>query len=146
VLALIWGGAVAGSAALLVGTVAGTLRDVTDRLQGELEKKLDGEGNRVESEGCLRHLVENAPGMLATVGVDDRAIHAHRAIGGLSQTQLWGTNVYNLVPRSHQTLFRKTLEKVFTSGEQGGYKIADPPEVGAPTLHIIRFGLVVVDD
>jgi PAS domain S-box-containing protein len=143
---VIWGGAVAGSAALLVGSVAGTLRDVTDRLQGELEKKLDGEGNLLESEERLRHLVENAPGMLVTVAVDGTIIYANRAIGGLSQTQLRGTNVYSFVPRSHQTLFRKTLEKVFTSGEQGGYEIADPPEVGAPTLHIIRFGPVVEDD
>ena len=41
---------------------------------------------------------------------------------------------------------RKTLETVFTSGEPGGYEIADPPEDGAATLHVIRFGPVVKDD
>jgi len=133
-------------AGMLAGTVAETLREVTDRLQGELEKKLDGEGNQVESEERRRHLVENPPGMQVTVGVDGTIIYAHRAIGGLSQTQLPGANVYNFVPRSHQTLFRRTLEKVFTPGEQGGYEIADQAKVGTPTLHIIRFGPVVEDD
>lgn len=66
-------GAVAGSAALLVGTVAGTLRDVTDRLRGELGKKLEAVDSLLESEERSRHLVENAPGMLVMVTVDGRS-------------------------------------------------------------------------
>ncbi len=142
---VVWGGAVAGSAALLVGTVAGTLRDVTDRLQAQLDQKNGAEENLRVSEERLRHLVENAPGMLVTVAADGTIMYANRAIGGLSTVSLRGTNVYNFVPRSHQDLFRRTLEGVFTSGQPGGYEIADPPESGDPTLHIIRFGPVEKD-
>jgi PAS domain S-box-containing protein len=142
---VVWGGAVAGSAALLVGTVAGTLRDVTDKLQSQLNEKNGAEESLRLSEERLRHLVENAPGMLVTVTADGTILYANRAIGGLSTVSLRGTNVFNFVPRSHQDLFRRTLEHVFTSAQPGGYEIADPPENGDATLHIIRFGPVEKD-
>jgi PAS domain S-box-containing protein len=142
---VVWGGAVAGSASLLVGTVAGTLRDVTDKLQAQLNEKNGAEENLRLSEERLRHLVENAPGMLVTVTSDGTILYANRAIGGLSTVSLRGTNVFNFVPRSHQDLFRRTLEGVFTSAQPGGYEIADSPEEGDATLHIIRFGPVEKD-
>lgn len=143
--AVVWGGAVAGSASLLVGTVAGTLRDVTDRLQAQLNQKNDAEEGLRLSEERLRHLVENAPGMLVTVTADGTIMYANRGMGGLDTVTLRGANVFNFVPRSHQDLFRRTLERVFTHGEPNGYEIADSPEDGDTTLHIIRFGPVEKD-
>lgn len=143
--AVIWGGAVAGSAALLVGTVAGTLRDLAARLQTELMEKRGAEEGLRLSEERLRHLVENAPGTLVTVAPDGRILYANRGMGGIDPIALRGTNVYNFVPKSHQDLFRKTLEGVFTHAEPGGYEIADAPDGGDPTLHIIRFGPVKQD-
>lgn len=142
---VIWGGAVAGSAALLVGTVAGTLRDVTDKLQAQLNEKNDAEESLRLSEERLRHLVENAPSMLVTVTADGTILYSNRGIGGLDTVTLRGANVYNFVPRSHQDLFKRTLERVFTYGEPAGYEITDAPEGADPMLHIIRFGPVEKD-
>ena len=142
---VIWGGAVAGSASLLVGTVAGTLRDVAGKLQTELTEKRGAEQGLKESEELLRHLVENAPGMLVTVTSDGRILYANRSIAGIDPISLRGTNVYNFVPKSHQDLFKKALEGVFTHNEAGGYEIADAPDGSDPTLHIIRLGPVTKD-
>jgi hypothetical protein len=49
---------VAGSASMLVGTVAGTLRDVADKLQTELAGKRGAEAVLKEPEELLWHLVE----------------------------------------------------------------------------------------
>ena len=54
---VIWGGAVAGSAALMVGAVAGTLRDATERLHGELADRHGTEDWLKESEKRMWHLV-----------------------------------------------------------------------------------------
>ena len=140
--AVVWGGAVAGSAALLVGTVAGTLRDMTERLQSDLREKHHAEDSLTESENRLRHLVENAPGVLITVTGDGTVMYSNSPIVGMDSDTVRGTNVYNFVPRQHQDLFRMTLEKVFRTGEPGGYEIADTVGSGDSTLHIIRFGPV----
>jgi PAS domain S-box-containing protein len=142
---VVWGGAVAGSAALLVGTVAGTLRDVAERLQTELASKHGAEEGLRLSEERLRHLVENAPGTLITVDGGGTVLFSNRPIGGLDAAAVRGTNVYNFVPRRHQDIFRRTLERVFQTGEPGGYEIAETPEEGDSTLHIIRFGPVEQD-
>ena len=139
---VVWGGAVAGSSALLVGTVAGTLRDVAQSLQEELAMKRGAEEGLRASEERLRHLVENAPGTLVTVTADGVVLYSNRPIGGLDPTSVRGTNVYSFVPRPHQDLFRKTLERVFQTGEAGGYEVADTPDGTDPTLHIIRLGPV----
>lgn len=142
---VIWGGAVAGSASLLVGTVAGTLRDVTNDLAKELRQKHGAEDSLKASEERLRHLVENAPAILVTVAPDGTILYANRPIANIDTASLRGSNVYNFVPRTHHDIFRRTLEKVFTHGEPGGYEIADAPDDGDPTLHILRFGPVVQD-
>ena len=142
---VVWGGAVAGSAALMVGTVAGTLRDVTDKLATELQQKHGAEDSLKSSEERLRHLVENAPAILVTVAADGTILYANRAIANIDTTSLIGSNVYNFVPRTHHDLFRRSLEKVFTHAEPTGYEIADAPDDDNPTLHIIRFGPVVKD-
>jgi PAS domain S-box-containing protein len=142
---VVWGGAVAGSASLLVGTVAGTLRDMTDKLASELQQKHGAEDNLKASEEQLRHLVENAPAILVTVASDGTILYANRPIANVDTGSLRGANVYNFVPRTHHDLFRRALEKVFTKAEPAGYEIADAPEDADPTLHIIRFGPVIKD-
>ena len=126
--------------------MAGTLRDVAERLQWEVREKREAEESLRVSEERLRHLVENAPGLLVTVTGDGTVLYSNRSIGGLDIYAVRGTNVYNFVPRQHQDLFRKALEGVFQSGEPGGYEIADTPEGQDAILHIIRFGPIKRDD
>jgi PAS domain S-box-containing protein len=136
--AVVWGGAVAGSASLLVGTVAGTLRDVSERLHEQLASKLATEQGLVNSEERLRHLVENAPGVLITVTGDGTVLYSNQSIGGVDSISVRGASVYNFVPRRHQDLFRMSLERVFRTGQPDGYHIAEAVD-DTSTLHVIRF-------
>ena len=143
--AVVWGGAVAGSAALMVGSVAGTLRDVTERLQAELARRWDVDGSVRASESTLRELVEHAPAMIMAVAGDGMVTYANRAIGGLDAAQVRGANVYNFVPRQHRDLFRTALERAFREGGETGYEITESLEDDRSVLHVLRFGPVKKD-
>lgn len=142
---VIWDGAVAGSAALMVGAVAGTLRDATERLPTEPVERHGTEDWLKESEKRMRHLVENAPGVLITVNRDGTVMYSNRSIAGTEAYAVRGTNVYNFVPRQHQDLFRNALYRVFQSGEPSGYEVTDSPPGGTPILHVLRFGAIKED-
>lgn len=141
--AVIWGGSVAGSAALLVGAVAGTLRDVTDRLHSELRQKTGTEESIREEGDRMRELVERAPAVLMTVSGDGSVLYTNRSLGTFDPDSARGTNVYNFVPRHHHDLFRSALAKVFQTGNEAGYEVVDDPSQEHPTLHVLRFGPVV---
>ena len=143
--AVVWGGAVAGSAALMVGSVAGTLRDVTERLHEELARRWDVDGTVRASESTLRQLVEHVPAMIMAVGADGTVTYANRAIGGLDAASVRGANVYNFVPRAHRDLFRTALERAFREGGETGYEIAGSPDDEHTVLHVLRFGPVKKD-
>ena len=142
---VVWGGAVAGSAALMVGSVAGTLRDVTERLHAELARRWDVDGSVRASEATLRELVEHVPAMVMAVAGDGTVTYANRAIGGLDAAQVRGANVYNFVPRAHRDLFRTALERAFREGGETGYEIAGSADDEHPVLHVLRFGPVKKD-
>ena len=78
--------------------------------------------------------------MLITLGRDATVLYSSQDLGGFSSDAIRGSNMFNFVPRQHQELFRNALERVFRTGESTGYEIADAPEEGKPTLHVIRFG------
>ena len=141
----IWAGAVAGSAALLVGAVAGTLRDVTDQLHRELSNRQEAERGLRDSEERLVNLVESAPGFLITIDRDATVLYSNRPIAGQDAKELRGTNMLNFVPKGHHKLFSATLARVFDSGDPDGYEIADSAYDDEPTLHLIRFGPVKRD-
>ncbi len=142
---VVWGGAVAGSAALMVGSVAGTLRDVTERLHEELARRWDADGTLRASEATLRELVEHAPAMIMAVAGDGTVTYANRSIGGLDPDSVRGANVYNFVPRQHRDLFRTALERAFREGGETGYEIAGDADDEHPVLHVLRFGPVKKD-
>jgi hypothetical protein len=83
--------------------------------------------------------------MLVAVVSDGRILYANRSIVGIDPIALRATNVCNFFPMSHQDLFTRVLDGVFTHNEFGGYEIADASDESDPKLHIIRFGPVMKD-
>lgn len=142
---VVWGGAVAGSAALMVGAVAGTLRDLSDRLSAQLTQRWGADDTVRESEARLRELVEHAPATLMLVSRDGTVTYTNRPIGGLDSAAARGANVYNFVPRQHQELFRNTLERAFRDGGESGYEVATKSSGDHSVLHVLRFGPVKKD-
>ena len=142
---VVWGGAVAGSAALMVGAVAGTLRDLSDRLSAQLAQRWGADDTVRESEARLRELVEHAPAMLMVVSRDGTVTYTNRPIGGLDAASVRGANVYNFVPRQHQELFRNAIERAFRDGGESGYTVATKSDGDQSVLHVLRFGPVKKD-
>ncbi len=142
---VIWGGAVAGSASLMVGAVAGALRDVTERLSHQLTVKQGSEDGLRESEERMNNLANSAPSLLVMMRGDGTILYSNRAIGEFDTASIRGTNMFNFVPRQHHDMFRRALESAFTTGEASGYEVSDTMAVGTPTLHVIRFGPVKRD-
>ena len=138
---VVWGGSVAGSAALLVGAVAGTLRDVSEQLHRELLDRQYVESSLRESEERLRHLVESAPATLITVDRDGTVLYSSAPLGAVTPGEAQGTTVYDYVPEDHHRLFRAALDKVFADGQEAGYEITDYDQ-GRTTTHVIRLGPV----
>ncbi len=138
---VVWGGGVAGSAALLVGAVAGTLRDVSEQLHRELTDRQLVEADLRESEERLRHLVESAPATLITVDRNGTVLYSSAPLGAVGPGEARGTTVFDYIPDDHHHLFRTALDRVFSEGVEAGYEITDY-DPGQTTAHIIRLGPV----
>ena len=141
----LWGGAVAGSAALLVGAVAGTLRDVSQQLRNELAERRWTEAALRESEERWRCLVESAPAVFLTVDREGTVLYSNQPIAGRNVEDVAGSSVYSFVPQAHQAMFQKALERLFRTGQPQGYEVADTDDYASPSLHVIRFGPVERD-
>ena len=76
----------------MVGAVAGTLRDATERLLGELADRHGTEDWLKESEKRMWHLVENAPAVLIPVNRDGTVMYSNRSIAGIDACAVRGTN------------------------------------------------------
>jgi PAS domain S-box-containing protein len=139
---VIWGGAVSGSAALMVGAVAGTLRDMAENLTRQLSSHQGVDAAVQKAEYSLRQLVHSAPAFLMTVSPDGTVSFVNHEVAGLDPDQVRGASVYNFVPRQHHDLFRASLAKVCQTGEETGYEVADGLEGEVPTLHVIRMAPV----
>jgi PAS domain S-box-containing protein len=139
---VVWGGAISGSAALMVGAVAGTLRDMADSLARQLNSHQGVDAAVQKAEYGLRQLVQSAPAFLMTVAPDGTVSYVNHEVAGLDPDQVRGASVYNFVPRQHHDLFRSALAKTCQTGKETGYEVADGMEGDVPTLHVIRMAPV----
>lgn len=86
----------------------GIFRDVSERKQTE-EK--------------WRSLVETAPGFIMTVSDNGTIQFLNRPTGGLTIEQAIGTTVYEHVEPAQCDIMRRSIVKVFKTGEPGSYEI-----------------------
>jgi len=70
-----------------------------------------------------RSLVETAPGLIMTVGDDGTIQSLNRTTGGMTVEQAIGTTVYEHVEPGQCDIIRRSIEKVFQTGEPGSYEI-----------------------
>jgi hypothetical protein len=137
----VWGGVVSGTAALMVGAIAGTLRDMTDRLGREIQQRSGVDVQPAPYEVDLAEVVQSFPAAVMVVGPDTTLLYTSQPIAGIAPEAVRGVNVLNFVPRQHQELFMNALDRVFRTAQPSGYQVADT--TGDPTLHIIRLAPVM---
>ena len=74
------------------------------------------------SEGKWQSLVENLPAIIMTVTGDGTITFINNIMPGLTSTQAIGTKVYEYIPVNHRETLRKSLERVFQTGETVSYE------------------------
>ncbi|MFC1793054.1 PAS domain S-box protein [Planctomycetota bacterium] len=105
---------------------------------------------RKRAEEQWRSLVETAPGFIMTVSEDGTIQFLNRPTGGLTIEQAIGTTVYEHVEPRQCDIMRRSIEKVFKTGEPDSYEILglgpDGPDSACYETHlgpVIRDGKVV---
>ncbi len=76
------------------------------------------------SEGKWQSLVENSPDIIMTVPGDGALTFINHTMPGLTPKQAIGTKVYDYIPTNHHEKIRKSLERVFQTGETVSYEIS----------------------
>ena len=79
--------------------------------------------DRKRAEEKWRSLVETAPGFIMTVSNDGTIQSLNRPTGGLTIEQAIGTTVYEHVEPEQCDIMRRSIEKVFKTGESDSYEI-----------------------
>jgi len=110
----------------------------------ELEK-LRNDSKRLEealreSEERCRSLVENAPDIIMTLDHDGTILFINRTVPGLIPEQTIGTSVYDYVPPEHHKILKKSLDRVFQTGEPDSYELAGTGPHGSTSWYTSRVG------
>ena len=74
------------------------------------------------SEGKWQSLIENFPDIILTVTRDGTITFINHTMPGLTPEQVSGTKVYDYIPTNDHEKIRKSLERVFQTGETVNYE------------------------
>jgi len=88
----------------------------------------EAEGKRTEelleeSEEKWRSLVKNAPDIIIIVVRNGTIRFINHTVPGITQEQAVGMRVYDYIPSEHHQTVRRSLERVFQTGEKESYEI-----------------------
>jgi PAS domain S-box-containing protein len=93
-----------------------------------------------------RSLVETAPGIILTVSSDGTIQSLNRTTGDITVEQAIGTTVYEYVESGQCDIIRRSIEKVFQTGEPDSYEIlARGPDGPNSAWYETRLGPVIRD-
>ena len=101
------------------------LRATNESLRREITERVRAEEKLHKSEEKWRSLVENAPNLITIVDRDGEIQFVNRILPGFDLTieALIGTSIYDFIRPECHGVVRKTIERVFESGEPGSYEI-----------------------
>jgi len=95
------------------------------------------------SEGKWQSLVENFPDIILNVTRDGTITFINHTMPGLTPEQAIGTKVYDYIPTNHHEKIRKTLERVFQTGETVSYETSGIGPQDTASCFMSRVGPVL---
>ena len=120
-----------------------SLIDGIARVLGQAVERRRAEEALRESEERWRSLVANAPNTIMTADRDGTILFVNRLVEGLTEEGTLGKKLYDFIPPAYHPIARETLERVFRSGEAGGYETIGPGPAGRVSWYKTRIGPVM---
>ncbi|MHC4865515.1 MAG: sensor histidine kinase [Planctomycetota bacterium] len=112
--------------------VDGVVFDVTERKRAEEALR--------EKEAHWRSLVESAPDIILMVDRDGRILFINRTVSSFAVEQTIGSSVYEYIPAEYHDLTRKSLEKVFETGDIVSFETQAAGPDGSICWYATRLG------
>ncbi len=98
-----------------------------------------------ESEARWQSYVNNAPNIIFTLDKDYKITFRNYALPGYSLADVIGASIFNYLPDESREIARKTLDKVFESGEPQSYEILGYGMHGEPAWYATSVGSIKKD-
>jgi len=108
------------------------------------ERKRAAEALR-ESEEKWRSLVENAAAYIMTLERDGTIVFLNRTVPGITMEEAIGSTVYDHVSAEHHETMRRSIERVFETGEPGAYEVVGVGVHGDECQYESRVGPIMHD-
>jgi PAS domain S-box-containing protein len=112
-------------------------RDITERKV--MEEKLR------ESEEKWRSLVKNAPNVIIIVDRDGKIQFINRTVIDASPKEVIGRSVYDFIDPRHHDVVRKTIRRVFETGDGSSYEISGTGPDGGTSWYATQVGPIKRD-
>jgi len=113
----------------------------------DLEKRVQERTKQLrKSEEDWQILVEDAPDIIFTVDRNGRILYINKVPKGITKEEAIGTNVLDYVDPSYHETVKKSIAKVFRTGESDYYEISARGPDDNPSWYSTRLGAIKQDE
>jgi len=96
-----------------------------------------------ESEARLRSLLESSPDIVYTLDRDHRITFVNRVLPGYDAEQVIGSKITGWIPPEHEDTLRKSIDRVFLSGETVTFDVMGQGAYGSAAWYSTRLAPIL---
>lgn len=111
----------------------------------DIRERKRAEGALRESEEKFRSLVENAPALIIIADCEGKIQLINHTLPGVTPGDAVGKTIFEYVPAEHHDEMRRSIERVFETGEPCDYEVAGAGPEGTTSWYSTRAGPILSD-